>query len=69
VYELLDMLIDDIENMIRVCHTYEGKCPNEWKLIYEVNTGKFDAEYGYDDFVDENHSLVTAFKNWRELCS
>lgn len=69
VYELLDMLIDDIENMIRVCHTYEGKCPNEWKLIYEVNTGKFDAEYGYDDFVDEDHGLVTAFKNWRESCS
>lgn len=69
VYELLDMLIEDIENMIKVCDTYEGKCPNEWKLIYEVHTGKFDAEYGYDDFVDEDHGLVTAFKNWRESCS
>lgn len=69
VYQLLDMLIEDIKNIIKVCRTYEGKCPNELKLIYEVHTGKFDAEYGYDDFVDENYSLVTAFKNWRELCS
>lgn len=69
VYKLFDMLTDDIENIVETCNTYDKKCPNELKLIYEVNIGKFDAEYGYDDFVDEEHGLVTAFKNWRESCS
>ncbi len=69
VYKLFDMLTDDIKNIIETCNTYDKKCPNELKLIYEVNTGKFDAEYGYDDSVDENVGLVTAFQNWRKSCS
>ncbi len=68
--EFLSCGIDDIENIIEVCNTYEAKCPHELKLTYNVQTKAFDAEYEYEDFIldEEDMGLVERFENWVNSC-
>lgn len=67
--EFFDLLIEDIENIIEICDNYESTCPNELKLIYDVNSGKFDSEYGYEDIVeDEDSGLVSRLDAWIDEC-
>lgn len=61
--------IDDIENLIDVCERYETKCPHEFKLVYNLKTKAFDAEYEYEDFMlDEDMGLVERYENWVNKC-
>ncbi len=64
-----DCGIEDVENIINVCNTYDSKCPNEFKLIYNVESGAFDADYHYGDFVsEEGIGLVERFEKWCDTC-
>ena len=61
--------IDDIENLIDICERYEAKCPHEFKLVYNLKTKAFDAEYEYEDFMlDEDMGLVERYENWVNKC-
>ncbi len=60
--------IDDVENIIEVCKTYDGKCPNEFKLIYNIKTKAFDSEYQYEDYISEDCGVVGTFKKWFNEC-
>lgn len=66
--EYFDCGIENIENIIEVCDTYDGKCPNEFRLIYNINTKAFDAEYKYEDFISEDCDVVEIFENWINEC-
>jgi hypothetical protein len=69
VDEFFDCGVEDIENIIEICDTYDGKCPNVFKLIYNVNTKAFDTDYVYEDIIsDSDIGLVEDFQNWREEC-
>lgn len=61
--------IDDIENIIEVCATYNQKCPHELMLTYDIQTKAFDAEYVYEDcMLDEDMGLVKRFTDWISKC-
>ncbi|EJR97463.1 hypothetical protein IKM_05123 [Bacillus mycoides] len=47
-FMVLDVLNEDIEKIKMVCKKYERDMPTEMKLIYDVKSGKFKAEYKYD---------------------
>lgn len=67
--EFLSCGIDDIENIIEVCNKYDGKCPNELRLVYNIKTKMLDAEYAYEDFVSEKDGgLVGRFEYWFNEC-
>ena len=56
---VLRIINDDIDKMEELCKEYERDIPNEMKLIYDVKSGGFKAEYKYD-LVHTNDDLKTA---------
>ncbi|WP_426940603.1 DUF600 domain-containing protein (plasmid) [Bacillus mycoides] len=45
---VLNIINEDIEKVEAVCKEYEREMPTEMKLIYNVQSGNFKAEYNYD---------------------
>ena len=67
--QINDFFDCDVDNIVEVCDTYDGKCPYEFKLSYNVKTKSFDAKYNYDDIAMENDvDLVDIYKEWQKEC-
>lgn len=63
--QFFDVGTEDIERLIEVCNKYEHPCPNELKLICNVQTGSFDADYKYEENPDNgNITPEEVFLNW-----
>jgi hypothetical protein len=45
---VLRIICEDIEKIEELCKEYERDMPTEMKLIYDVKSGNFKAEYKYD---------------------
>lgn len=69
INDFFDCGVEDVDNIVEVCDTYDGKCPYEFKLSYNVKTKSFDAKYNYDDIAMENDvDLVDIYKEWQKGC-
>lgn len=69
INDFFDCVVEDVDNIVEVCDTYDGKCPYEFKLSYNVKTKSFDAKYNYDDIAMENDvDLVDIYKEWQKEC-
>lgn len=69
INDFFDCGVEDVDNIVEVCDTYDGKCPYEFKLSYIVKTKSFDAKYNYDDIAMENDvDLVDIYKEWQKEC-
>lgn len=69
INDFFDCGVEDVDNIVEVCDTYDGKCPYEFKLSYNVKTNSFDAKYNYDDIAMENDvDLVDIYKEWQKEC-
>lgn len=69
INDFFDCGVEDVDNIVEVCDTYDGKCPYEFKLNYNVKTKSFDAKYNYDDIAMENDvDLVDIYKEWQKEC-
>jgi len=67
-FMVLDILNEDIEKIKVLCKEYEREMPTEMKLIYDVKSGNFKAEYKYD-LVYTHDEIKTAghiFNEWFE---
>ncbi|MEE0873062.1 MAG: hypothetical protein UIH27_06275 [Ruminococcus sp.] len=63
--EFLDVGDEDLEKLIEACKKYEHSCPNEFKLVYDVNTESFDADYGYEAYSEtSDKSPAEVFEEW-----
>lgn len=69
INDFFDCGVEDVDNIVEVCDTYDGKCPYEFKLSYNVKTKSFGAKYNYDDIAMENDvDLVDIYKEWQKEC-
>lgn len=69
INDFFDCGVEEVDNIVEVCDTYDGKCPYEFKLSYNVKTKSFDAKYNYDDIAMENDvDLVDIYKEWQKEC-
>ena len=55
----LRIIWEDIEKIEELCKEYERDMPTEMKLIYDVHSSKFKAQYKYD-LVYTNDEVKTA---------
>ena len=55
----MQILIDDIKQLIEVCRKYSRPMPTEMKMVYDVKTKQFNADYKYN-LVYSNHKTKTA---------
>ena len=58
------ILLKDISKLVELCDMYQQKCPNEYKLEFDVATHKFDASYRYDDYTKSGISPVSELMSW-----
>ncbi|MFJ7366758.1 immunity protein YezG family protein [Peribacillus frigoritolerans] len=58
-FMVLDIINENIEKIKVLCKEYERDMPTEMKLIYDVKSGNFKAEYKYD-LVYTNDNIKTA---------
>ncbi|EJL21824.1 immunity protein YezG family protein [Brevibacillus sp. BC25] len=58
-FMVLNIINDNIEKIEELCKEFEKDMPTEMKLIYDVTSGKFQAEYKYD-LVHTNDDIKTA---------
>lgn len=47
--KLLDLGIEDLLEIKKLCDENETKTPTEIKMCYDVKTGKFDSSYKYEE--------------------
>lgn len=47
--QFLKLGTSDLEKVKNVCINYNMQVPTEMKLYYNVKTGKYDAQYQYDE--------------------
>ena len=45
---VMDIIIEDIEKLHKLCNEYKRKMPTEIKLIYDVKKNSLKANYKYD---------------------
>lgn len=48
MFKVLQIIGEDIEKIEILCKEFEREMPSEMKLIFDVKSGKFQAEYKYD---------------------
>ncbi|PEA53792.1 DUF600 domain-containing protein [Bacillus pseudomycoides] len=58
-FTVLRIICEDIKKIKELCKEYERDMPTEMKLIYDVKSGNFKAEYKYD-LVYTNDDIKTA---------
>ena len=58
-FQVLGIINEDIERMKLLCKEYKKDMPTEMKLIYDVKSGRFKAEYKYE-LIYTNHDTKTA---------
>lgn len=56
---VLNIINDDVGKIEELCREYGRDMPTEMKLIYNVRSGRFKAEYKYD-LVHTNDDIKTA---------
>ncbi|AJH62389.1 hypothetical protein bcere0016_20620 [Bacillus cereus 95/8201] len=59
MFQVLQIIGEDIEEIETLCKEYEKDMPTEMKLIYDAKSGKFKAEYKYD-LIHTNEDVKTA---------
>ena len=59
MFQVLQIIGEDIEEIEVLCKEYEKDMPTEMKLIYDAKSGKFKAEYKYD-LIHTNEDIKTA---------
>lgn len=62
--EFLSVGMGDINKLVELCDKHQCKCPNEYKLEYDVISHKFDASYGYDNYTESGISPVSKLMSW-----
>ncbi|MBR1443767.1 MAG: hypothetical protein IJ583_09585, partial [Firmicutes bacterium] len=56
----------ELEKIKMLCEENQRKIPTEIKMYYDVKTGRFDAEYKYDEECLRKMSSGEIFMKWYE---
>ena len=64
--ELLEIGTNDLDKIRRVCEKYNMPIPTQMKMIYDIRTGKYDADYRYDEICSAETGIgsYTEFVTW-----
>ena len=65
-FQFLGLGMEDVKNLNAICAKYNMPAPTELKLYYDVTTGKFNANYKYEEVCSANTEKCAAevFMDW-----
>jgi len=66
VFQFLKLGTEDLEKVDSLCHNYNMPIPTELKLYYDAKSGKFNAEYKYEEIcsLKTGKSAGEVFLEW-----
>ena len=66
IWEFMDLGISDLKKLRELCKSYDQPAPTELKMIYDVDTGKYDADYQYDEISSAKTGIDSSqiFSEW-----
>lgn len=67
-FQFLKLGIEDIENIDAICKKHNMPAPTELKLCYDVTSGKFNANYKYEEVCSITTGIDQddVFREWIE---
>lgn len=67
-FHFLKLGIEEIKKLDAICKKHNMPAPTEMKLYYDVTTGKFNADYKYEEVCSANTGKCAAevFMEWME---
>lgn len=66
IIQFLKLGTSDLEKVKKVCINYNMPIPTEMKMYYNIDTGKYDAQYKYEEICSEKtgKSAGQVFLEW-----
>ncbi len=66
IHQFLKLGTGDLEKIRSVCKSYNKPVPTEIKMHYDVNTGKYSADYRYNEVCSARTGVSAGeiFMNW-----
>jgi hypothetical protein len=66
INQLLKLGTGDLEKIKSVCKLFNNPVPTEIKMYYDVNTGKYNADYKYNEVCSARTGVSAGeiFMNW-----
>ncbi len=64
--QVLNILNEDIQKIQALCEKHNKPVPKLMKLVYEVKTKKFSAEYKYENQTSDDVSVFDNYDAWFE---
>ncbi|QIQ22194.1 DUF600 domain-containing protein [Zophobihabitans entericus] len=64
--KVLEIGVDDLEKIYNLCKSHNREMPTEMKMVYNVQTGSFEAKYCYDLQYSNKENLISddIFDQW-----
>ena len=62
--ELLKLGTSDLEKIRKLCKRYHMPIPTEMKMYYNVDTGKYDAQYKYEEICSSDTKVEQKMYFW-----
>lgn len=71
IMQFLKLGANDLEKVKNICINYDMPIPTEMKMYYDAKTGKYDAQYKYEEICSEKtgKNAGEVFLDWVSECS
>lgn len=71
IMQFLKLGTNDLEKVKNICINYDMPIPTEMKMYYDAKTGKYDAQYKYEEICSEKtgKNAGEVFLDWVSECS
>ena len=71
IMQFLKLGANDLEKVKNICINYDMPIPTEMKMYYDTKTGKYDAQYKYEEICSEKtrKNAGEVFLDWVSECS
>ena len=68
IVEYLSTCSNYVDDITDICDENNAECPHEFKLIYDIRTKAFDADYNYDSLENDKRDIIEIYEEWCSEC-
>ena len=66
IFQLLKEATACLNEIRKLCKQHERQLPNELRMVYNNQTGKYESSYKYGEIETEEFSVDDIFDQWKE---
>lgn len=66
IFQLLEEGMACLDEIRELCKQHERQLPNELRMVYDNQTGKYESSYKYGEIETEDWAFADIFIQWRD---